>query len=161
MNNDIDITDSPEHLANCPVTRYLLETKVDANPWSTLEWLQNVDQDTANMIEGYLAKAEGMTEEQLHNSPDVEDYAFLILYCVSFELGIPVEELVERDDFSEIQQAAGDIFSVFSVGDSLRRKGLVSFEGTGRITEPENTRMVSTEMGKEMLKGLGGNDGLS
>lgn len=169
--NIIDIINTPDYLEEAPITRYFLETKGSRKPWNTLAWLQSIDDDTFKMLdkcvdllvdkshedredEGFGLKnfVGSYGDENNENiSDDIVDYVFLVAHCFAEEKGITFDQMVSLSELEELWTEASVMMAMFLTLESLRRKGYVEFNGTGKISE-KDTNVKLTPLGKIYIK---------
>jgi hypothetical protein len=110
--------------------------------WTTMSWLETLDDET-------LGKVRHLADIFFQNYEDdvpVEcvEYLFLSYKVASEETGRPTEDLTSEE--KEDSLIGLNLFANF---ESLRRKGLVEVEGSGKVTEfrYNNTTVMNTTAG--------------
>ena len=175
--NFLDIINTPDYLNESPVTRYFLETKGEKHNWNTVEWLSRIDNDTLSMLSKYVDKLETHEEETATTSPTNEfgqevfqgsygeangettnevldeiDFIFLVAHCAAAEKGLTFDEFIRIPSLEEAWSDYAVALAIFVTCEGMRRKGIVKFTGSGKVTEIGGTDIVSTAHGKSIME---------
>ena len=112
-----------EYVFSC----YLEETKNKIEgEFTTLKWLQFLDQDSLKMLDSYLNNFQENVDPEDVNDTEVADLLTLVNMLIELE-GVKEYEVDSKEIALE--------FMALIVAEGLSRKGLIAIDGTGKITE--------------------------
>ena len=124
-------------------TEYLEETCHKIDPFNTMAWLGWLDDDSLSMLNGYIDNFEESTPEEEVNEEEVIDFYQLVEGLIELETGKKEFE----PDYPDHAESA-QYLCVMVTMELLRRKGLVTFNGSGKVTS-EGATFELTELGKQ------------
>lgn len=130
-------------------TQYLNETVDKAGtPFSTLKWLKHLDNDSLEMLCGYIDNFDERTPMEDVDENEAKDMFHLVHQLIILETDKKEWESDYPDEISALQALSGLI-----VMEGMRRKGIIEITGDGLITK-KNTFSKLTKFGSEVQKGL-------
>lgn len=147
---NIDLINTPEEIAHCPLTRYFLETKKN----NALEWVSFLDDDTLLMAKSQMDLMESEkteSETDLINIGDkYDDIVHLVVYMLSEEKSTNTKDIV-NDETINLTEAAQTL-GIYLNCESMRRKGLIAFEkGNGQLLDSTSKFKLTTK-GEQFAK---------
>lgn len=126
-----------------PFTEYLNETYHNVREnFSALKWLQYLDTDSFNMLYKYVYNFDESTPMEDINENDVLDMFKLVRKIVAFESSMNLDCLEAEHATAMVQN-----FCILITIERLRKKGLVSIHGSGKLAYKE-TSFKLTKQGK-------------
>lgn len=123
-------------------TIYLNETKNNVKPFSTMSWLETLDDDTLKMLCSYIDNF-SKSDEDL-NLIEVADIFSLVENLLQLE----IEALNYIYDLDTIDKYVQYLLIFVNV-ESMRRKGLVDYNGNGSLID-DTTSFKITDHGKKI-----------
>ncbi len=154
------MTKIPEHLADCPITCYFLETKGKiTGKWNFMKWLAFLDEDTFKMITESIDKIQSIPAEEFdpdNPSSEGHDIAMLHVYALLEEKykKVPnniLETLKEEVAAKLVMDNDVSFMLDYIAYEGMRREGNATIKGNGRLLD-KNTDVVLTEQGEKMMQ---------
>ncbi len=150
----------PEHLEECPITLYFLETKDKVKgKWTFMKWLEFLDTDSFNMINQSIDAIQEIPAEEFDPENPTEeghDIAMLHVYALLEERYKKVKpnilESLKEEVVAKIVEENDIAFMLDYIAyEGMRREGNATIKGSGKLLD-KNTDVVLTEKGEKMMQ---------
>lgn len=123
------------------LSQYLQETQNKVNqPFTTLKWLQNMDDDTLKMLDSYYNNFNVKKKTEDINEIEVLDLFSLVQKIILLETGLHEFDEQYPDEAQVVQYLA-----ILTNAEILRRKQMIEIHGQGLITNPKTTSFIHTK----------------
>jgi hypothetical protein len=122
---------------------YLQETHHNIKPFSAAAWLAWLDEDSLNMLDGYVDNFHDETPEDEVDENEVIDFYQLVEGIIELE----TDKKEFEEDYPDHAECA-QYLCVMTTLELLRRKGLAKIKGDGKITGKDTTYTL-TELGQK------------
>jgi hypothetical protein len=132
---------SAEDFESTPLfTEHLEETRHRVEPFTALKWLQSIDMDSLNMLQGYIDNFDERTSMEEVVDNEVIDMFRLVNRIIDLETGLKEWEPDRPDQSKCIEQ-----FCAMVVLASMQRKGFIKATGDGKLTDNLTTYELTAQ----------------